>query len=105
MVDPNDTQKWPIVFALKKPIEAPDGRTITELTIREPTSGDTMDHGSPLDVDFTATPPKVEINWPRMGLMIGMLADLPQSTIALLPSRTLATLGYRLLPFFAPEAE
>lgn len=84
---------------LETPVEA-HGETITEIEFREPTAGDLVDHGDPLDIDYQTG--GMRFNPPEMTEMMAALAKVPPSSIRAMTPRDWKACAMLLTTFFLP---
>ena len=84
---------------LETPIEA-HGEKITEIEFREPTAGDIVDCGDPIDIDFSTG--GMRFNPAEMTEMMALLAKVPPSTIRAMTPRDWKACAMLLTTFFLP---
>ncbi|WP_158812064.1 phage tail assembly protein [Beijerinckia sp. L45] len=65
---------------LKKPIRFLDDE-ISEIAVREPTSGDMQRHGNPVKYDPRFDPPTIEIDETKAFAMLSALSGIPVSIL------------------------
>lgn len=89
------------VYTLTKPI--PDGgETVSQITLREPTTSDTIEAGSPCDLDPTSDPPRVVFNDRNTAAMISRLASIAPSSVGRMSPKDFAALKWIIADFFLP---
>eukprot|EP01037_Dinobryon_pediforme_P017837 gene17837-18065_t len=78
------------------------GDKVDTLTLREPTGGDIMAIGNPVEFDPISDPPRIKIDDTRMGNMIARLANVPPSSLRSMVPKDMINLGWILSNFFMP---
>lgn len=102
---------WPMVIKLRKPIQAENNRTLTELSLREPTTSDIMNAGgNPCRIEIVqltgnqvAFSPIIDDG--KMLRLIAHLADVLEPFLKRLDPRDYNTVAYQLRRFFLPEGK
>lgn len=78
------------------------GEEITELTLREPSTGDVIEAGNPCNFDPAASTPTVRFDEKKLAAMISRLAAIPPSSVAQMSPKDFSALGWILADFFLP---
>jgi hypothetical protein len=94
-----DDKKKTLRRKLETPIEA-HGEKVTEIEFREPTAGDLVDNGDPVDMDFQTG--AIRFNTHEMTEMMALLASVPPSSIRAMTPRDWKACAMLLLTFFLP---
>jgi len=93
-----------VVIELDRPVMA-NGDMVKKLTFREPTGGDIMSLGDAYPIIINWETGRVTPNPAPMGMMMGILAGVPPSTIRALSANDWATCAHALMGFFPPGAQ
>jgi hypothetical protein len=80
-----------------------NGEEVMELMFREPSGGDIMRCGNPVNVDFSQDPPKISYEPGAMTRMLAQLATVPPSTIERLTAKDWETAALMVTGFFLPD--
>ena len=106
---PLQTDVWPLVIKLRKPIMVEKDRLMTEVSLREPTTSDIINAGgNPCRIDITRIDGNnvtfnPVIDDAKMLKLIADLADITYPFIKRLDPRDYNTIAYQLRRFFLPE--
>lgn len=91
------------VIKLSKPIEA-HGEQVSELTLREPTTADVIEHGQPFLVVLSDDGSAIEIRTKIVSRYISLLAGIPMSSVKELPLTDFSKCQGAVMGFFGQAA-
>lgn len=108
---PLDEEQWPMVIKLRKPLPIGNHKTVTELSLREPTTNDIMNAGgNPCRIEIiqltgnqAAFSPIIDDG--KMLRLIANLSDILEPFLKKLDPRDYNTVAYQLRRFFLPEGK
>jgi Phage tail assembly chaperone proteins, E, or 41 or 14 len=79
------------------------GEEITVLKMRRPNGIDLINLGQPCDLDPFSEPPRFIPNIAKSVVWAARLSGIPSPEFGKLSSNDLMTIGWKLVPFFAPN--
>lgn len=90
-------------ITLKKPLELPNGDTLSTVTLREPTVDDVVKHGLPVEMGYDGHMVVMKVNAKTVMAYVATLSGLPPSNFKQLGMADFAVLSGVVQGFFPTE--